>query len=189
MSSVMRLFVYALLILSTPSYGQLTATPAIPDVLLKDKDLLDRYWSWLKIQTGAPDDLPWPTIVVRKLPSNIRMVLNYPTRSKPETPYEVRISEFAISRAANGQRLLVLSELGHELVHHVLLQKEHDWTFNRHVYNNATHGHCDTEFQTLAKHVSSVIWDAYHSNNLIRDVEQMTRKSCWESGQILSARD
>lgn len=189
MLNLLRLIICSLIIITPAAYSQLTSTPEIPESLLTDKDLIDRYWAWLKTETNAPDDLPWPSIVVEKLPSNLRMFLNYPTVLRPGTRYEIRISERAITRARNGQRLLVVSELAHELTHHVLLQKENGWVFSRNIYNIATHNHCDAEFQRLANHISKVIWHAYHSNNLIRAVEQMTRKACWESGHMLSEKD
>lgn len=189
MLNLLRLVIFGALFHTTTAYSQLTATPEIPAALATDNDLIERYWEWLKKETDAPADLPWPTIVVTSLPSNLRMYLNYPTRSRPKTQYGIRFSDRAIARALNGQRLLVLSELAHELVHHVLLLQEHNWVFTRNIYNNATHGHCDPEFQRLANYISEVIWQAYHSNNLVREVEQMTRKACWESGHVLSKGD
>lgn len=158
----------------------------VPDAVAEDGDLLIQYWSWLSVETGAPDYLPAPDVVVEKLPNNIRMGLFHPTRFEPDNQLRIVISPRAIDRADGDERLIVVSEIAHELVHYFLLMKEHEWAYERIRFEPARHGHCDAEFQRLTRHIGQIIWNAYHSNTVLRAVEQMVHRSCWEEGDQLS---
>lgn len=176
-----------IVLLSTVQSAQaLTKVLKIPEAVAQDTDLLIQFWSWMSVETGAPDYLPAPDVVVEELPNNIRMGLFYPTRFERDRQLRVVISKRAINRAVGDERLIVISEIAHELVHYFLLMKEHDWAYERIRFEPARHGHCDEEFQRLTRHIGLIIWSAYHSNNVLRAVDQMVRRSCWEEGDQLS---
>lgn len=161
----------------------------LPAVLKKDTDLLERYWEWLLRQTDAPEDVPFPDIRVEPMTRNIRMQLFHPTRLDRLESWRIAISPHSIKRAEQGQQLVVLSEIGHELVHHILLLKENEWQFGKTFYNQPQHHHCDQEFQYLVTGVGQIIWNAYHSADLVRSVDQMNRRACWENGDSLAESD
>ena len=154
--------------------------------LQQDSDLLDHFWVWLKQETGAPDYLPAPDISIEPLPNNNKMALLYPTVFDADVALRVVISPNTLQRAVGDGRLLVLSELAHELVHYVLLLQEHDWQYALFRFNKAQHGHCDAEFQRLNRHIAEIIWQSYHSNVTVRAVDQLIQKACWESGHQLA---
>ncbi len=158
----------------------------LPEALSQDTDLLERYWVWLLRQTNAPSDLPFPDITIEEMQSNIRMQLLRPGFQNRSEQWRIAISPQTIKRAEQGERLIVLSEVGHELVHHLLLLQEHQWSYSRSFYNPPKHRHCDQEFQYLVAGVAQVIWSAYHSSDLVRAVEQMNQKACWEGGHVLA---
>lgn len=158
----------------------------IPETVAQDTDLLIQFWSWLSNETGAPDYLPAPDIVVENLPNNVSMGLFYPTRFDPDKQLRIVVSKRAIDNAIGDDRLVLIGGIAHELVHYFLLMKEHDWNYERIRFEPARHGHCDVEFQRLTRHIGQIIWNAYHSNAVLRTVEQMVRRSCWEEGDQLS---
>lgn len=184
---IRKLTITLLLLQSAMTAHAFSSSFNLPKSLSVDTDLIEIYWQWLKVETTAPADTPIPDIVIEDLPSNAKMALFYPTQFKPDEALRITISERAIERAKAGDRLLVLSELAHELVHYILLMQEHKWAFSRYRFDIARHGHCDPEFQRLSKEIGQVIWQAYHSDALLRDVAQMVQKACWENGHVLSA--
>jgi len=169
-----------------PAYAGFRTNIELPSPISQDTDLLERYWKWLIRQTQAPADLPLPEISVEEMPRNIRMQLLHPTRRDRLQSWRIAISPHSLQRAREGEELVVLSEVGHELVHHILLLKEHEWQFGRNYFNQPEHHHCDTEFQYLVTGVGHIIWSAYHSANLVRSVDQMNRRACWENGEVLA---
>ena len=110
------------------------------------------------------------------------MVLQFPTEAAPHRELRIIASVRSIERAAAGEELIVIGELGHELVHFVLLLKENDWDPSRRPMENRIHHHCDPTFMRLARHVGTIIWDSYHSNDAVRSIDHMVRLSCWRDG-------
>lgn len=163
------------------AHAGFSAELTLPDIVSQDTDLLERYWAWLLRQTNAPYDTPFPEFSVEPMQRNIRMQLLHPTLQDKTQSWRVAISPHSIRRAERGENLLVLSEIGHELVHHILLLKEHNWQYTRTFYRPPEHSHCDKEFQYLVHGVGQIIWSAYHSADLLRAVDQMNRKACRSS--------
>jgi hypothetical protein len=115
------------------------------------------------------------------------MAFLFPTDHAPDNDLKIVIAPHTIARAKGDQRLEVLSELAHEFVHYVLILQENGWNHDRpKMINNRSH-HCDPEFMRLTRHVGEVIWQAYHSSNLVRSVDQMVQLSCWRDGYNLGA--
>jgi len=161
--------------------------PSLPGPLARDSDLLHRYWSWILTETGAPRGLPAPRITVEPLPRSVKMGLFFPTTARPDQSLRVVVAPRTLDRAAAGQRLEVLGELAHELVHYVLLLSENHWDETRDSFSNDVHHHCDPTFQRLTRHIATILWNAYHSSNAVRAIDHMVRKACWEDGHRLAA--
>lgn len=160
--------------------------PILPPPLDINTALVLRYWDWLKTETGAPADLPLPRILVEPLPPNVRMAFSFPTAEAPWREMRVIVSPLTIDRATHGQRLEVLGELAHELVHYILVLEENGFELGRDVYLNEIHHHCDPRFQSLTRYVGDVIWQAYHSNDAVRAIDGMVLRACWRDGHRLS---
>ncbi len=110
------------------------------------------------------------------------MAMVFPTRNNPERVLLIVMSPHALDRAASGQRLRVLGERAHEVVHYLLLLAENDWNHSARVPIDDAHHHCDPTFQCLTRHMGRILWDAYHSNSVVRAIDHMVQLSCWEDG-------
>lgn len=182
-------FLSAVFLLVAPALAENTEqTLDVPPPLDVNAALIERYWDWLKLETGAPFWLAPPPIEVAPLPRAVRMAFVFPVESRSWEIPRIMISPRAIDRAQSGERLVVIAELAHELVHFVLLMRENGWDIDRSVYANEIHHHCDAEFQRLTRQVAEFLWQAYHSRDTTRAVEQMVRLACWRDGHVLSER-
>ncbi|MGI9464407.1 MAG: hypothetical protein ACR2OM_10725 [Aestuariivirgaceae bacterium] len=160
----------------------------LPQPLHHDADLFNLYWTWVKAQTGAPPGLPAPLVSVEPLPSGVKMALFFPTANNRQRSLRIAVSPQAIDRAAAGARLQVIGELAHELVHYVLLLSENGWRHRSAEFINDVHHHCDHTFQRLTRHVATILWNAYHSSDVMRGIDHMVQLSCWEDGHRLATR-
>lgn len=160
---------------------------SLPQVLEYDADLFDRYWRWVTAELGAPANLPAPRITVEPLPRGAKMALFFPTAGNPQRALRIAMSPRSLDRAANGERLRVIGELAHEVVHYLLLLSENGWVYSGRALRNDVHHHCDRTFQRLTRQVGAFLWDAYHSDSVVRAIDQMVRLSCWKDGQRLAA--
>lgn len=173
------------LALATPSSANRVVQ--VPTPLDAEAFLIERYWQWLKAETGAPADLPWPEITVEPLPPTVRMAFVFPTPEARSQAKRVVLSPRAIDRAAGADRLVVVGELAHELVHYVLVMKENRWRYRAPTFLNRRHHHCDTEFQRLTRGIGTLFWEVYHSMDAVRSVEHMVRQACMRDGHKLAA--
>lgn len=170
-----------------PRPGAAATDVSLPQPLDEESVLVERYWIWLKAQVGAPADLPWPHIEIEPLPRTVRMAFVFPSEAAPWIQTRVILSPGAIDRAAGPQRLEVIGELAHEIVHYVLVMEENDWVIDAATYKNDVHQHCDPEFMRLNRQISKFIWDTYHSNDAIRSIDHMVQLACWRDGHNLGA--
>ena len=159
---------------------------SLPQPLAYDSDLFDRYWQWAKTELQAPQDLPAPLITVEPLPQAVKMAFYFPTAAYPQERLRIVMSPRALDRAATGERLRVLGELAHEVAHYLLLLSENDWQHRSRAFRNDIHHHCDPTFQRLIRHVGTILWSAYHSNSVVRAIDHMVQRSCWEDGHRIA---
>lgn len=164
-----------------PGSAFATSVP-LPAPLNEEMMVIERYWSWLKMETGAPANLTWPRIKVEPLPRTVRMAFFFPTEEAPWRETRIAVSPRSIDRAAGPHRLAVVGELAHELVHYVLVLKENGWVADAATYRNDRHHHCDPEFKRLTREIAVFLWNTYHSNEAVRSVEHMIQLACWRDG-------
>lgn len=160
----------------------------LPAPLDRDAALVERYWTWLKAEVGAPTDLPWPMIEVAPLPSTVRMAFVFPTEEVPWHRTRIVISPRSVDRATGPDRLMVLGELAHEMVHYVLLLAENRWDVGAEVLHNDVHHHCDREFMRLTRRIADFIWETYHSADTVRAIDYMVHQACWRDGHFIGGR-
>lgn len=164
----------------------LRAAPAdFPAPFDAEDDLLGRYWTWLKLKLGAPEDFPLPPITVEPLPVNVRMAFVFPTEGAPWQELRIALSPRAVDRFAGDERLVVVGELAHELVHYAMVLQENRWNLRAPVMVNHVPHHCDPGYMDLTRRMGGFIWDVYHSPDAVRGVEMMVRRACWREGNGL----
>ncbi len=162
----------------------------LPRPLDAEAALVERYWGWLKAEVGAPEDLPWPVIDVAPLPRTVRMAFQYPTSRAPWHDLRIIMSPRSVDRAAGSDRLVVVGELAHELVHYVLILSENGWDLSLPHYSDEAHDHCSAEFMRLNRQVGRFIWDVYHSNDTVRSIDHMVHLACWrDAHRVVLNRD
>lgn len=183
----MKRFIQAVLLLAASVTVTPNAARAMTEVLLpppfdEENMIIERYWSWLKSEVGAPPNLPWPRIEIEPLPRAVRMAFVFPTQEAPWRETRIVISPRSIDRASGPERLSVVGEFAHELVHYVLVLAENRWDFEAETLRNDVHHHCDDEFMRLTRQIADFIWDTYHSNDAVRSIDHMVRLACWRDG-------
>jgi hypothetical protein len=183
----MKRLIQGLFLLSATAFVQPDSARAnskieLPPPLDEETFLIERYWSWLKAEVDAPSDLPWPRIDIEPLPRTVRMAFIFPTAEAPWRQTRIVISPRSVDRAAGSERLSVVGELAHEIVHYVLILAENGWDFEADIMRNDVHHHCDHEFMRLTRQIANFIWVTYHSNDAIRSVDHMVQLACWRDG-------
>lgn len=187
--SFLKLGLVAVLLVHAPKSALATTSLIpLPSPLSKDADILTFYWDWLVEELNAPPNFPYPEIKVGDLPANKVMGLMFPTFQDPQMPLHIIISKLEMKRAEDGSDLEVLGNVAHEIVHYFILLSDHNWDHTQPEFlrrNNAKE-HCDPEFMRLVRHFGNFIWNAYHSDNIVRAIKKSVNRSCWEEGQILN---
>jgi len=122
-----------------------------------DMSALQLIWAYIKSQTGAPDDAPMPMLVVQPgLPTNARMVFEFPSEDQPLNALQINVSPRTLQA---WSRSMVNWALGHELVHYALLMRENQWTPQT-IYKNSIKHHCNPEFLRLTAEIADLISDS-----------------------------
>lgn len=180
-------FLFCLLLAcSAPNAGRAISTVNLPEPFNEEIYILERYWAWLKSEVDAPADLPWPRVEVGPLPRTVKMAFFFPTENAPWQKTRIVISPRSVDRAKGSERLSVVGELAHEIVHYVMLLEENGWHLDAEVLRNEIHHHCDHSFMRLTRQIAHFIWEVYHSNDAVRSVHQMVHLACWRDGHVLS---
>jgi hypothetical protein len=65
------------------------------------------------------------------------------------------VSPWSIDRAAVPDRLVVVGELAHGVVHYGLVLRENGWDFSAEILDQAEHHHCQPEFMRLTQQVGN----------------------------------
>lgn len=175
---------FPLMLVSAISTQAESATD-LPSPFDNERDLIGRYWAWLKAELDAPPDLPWPKIYVEPLPHTVSMAFVFPTLDEPWRKTRIVISPRAIDRANGSERLVTVGELAHEMVHYIMVLSENGWDFDAEILRNEVHHHCDKEFMRLTQKIVDFIWEIYHSNDAIRSISHMVQLACWRDGHAV----
>ena len=174
-----------LLVFTSPMTARATSALDLPPPLDQEAHLIERYWTWLKEEAGAPANFPWPSIHIEPLPRTVSMAFVFPTHEAPWHEARIVMSPRSIDRANGPDRLTVVGELAHEMVHYILVLAENGWNLDAGVLKNEVHHHCDDEFMRLTRQVGDFIWKVYHSNDAVRSIDQMVRLACWRDGHMI----
>lgn len=169
-----------------PNAAQTTSAIILPPPLKEESYIIERYWSWLKTEVDAPADFPWPRVDIEPLPRAVKMAFVFPTEEAPWHQTRIVISPRTADRASGPERLSVVGEFAHEMVHYVLVLAENDWNLDADTLRNEVHHHCDQEFMRLTTKIADFIWEVYHSNDAVRSVHHMVHLACWRDGHALS---
>jgi len=129
--------------------------PNAPDQKL-DLDMLQIVWSFIKAETEGPADFPMPPLVVdASLPTNARMVFQYPSEEQPDNSLMVSVSPRTLTQ---WSRAMVSWAAGHELTHYAFLMRDNGWV-RQEKYQNKTKHHCNPAFIRLTSGVADLIAD------------------------------
>ena len=126
-----------------------------PDQKL-DMGMLQVVWSFIKAETGGPADFPMPPLVVdASLPTNARMVFQYPSEELPDNSLMVSVSPRTLTQ---WSRAMVSWAAGHELTHYAFLMRDNGWV-RQAKYENKTKHHCNPDFIRLTSGIADLIAD------------------------------
>ena len=140
-----------------------------------DLVMLQAVWSFIKAQTGGPTDFPMPPLVVdASLPTNARMVFQYPSEDQPDNPLMVSVSPRTLTQ---WSRAMVSWAAGHELTHYAFLMRDNGWV-RQAKYENKTKHHCNPDFIRLTSGIADLIADELtHTKERLRMYSEVFR-SC-----------
>lgn len=121
-----------------------------------DLETLNQVWEFIKSQTDAPPDAKLPPLVIQpNLPTNARMVFEFPSEDQPLNHLQINVSPRTLQAWSKS---MVNWALGHELVHYAFLMRENQWT-PKTVYHNTIKHHCNPEFLRLTGEIADLISD------------------------------
>jgi hypothetical protein len=121
-----------------------------------DMGIVQMVWAYIKSETKAPSDFPLPPLVVDpSLPTNARMVFQFPSVELPENTLQISVSPRTLSVWNRG---MVSWAAGHELTHYAFLMRENGWVRQAQYQNSMKH-HCNPEFIRLTSGIADLIAD------------------------------
>lgn len=121
-----------------------------------DMGIVQMVWSYIKSETKAPSDFPLPPLVVdATLPTNARMVFQFPSAEQPENTLQIGVSPRTLSAWSRG---MVSWAAGHELTHYAFLMRENGWV-RQDKYQSSMKHHCNPEFIRLTSGIADLIAD------------------------------
>jgi len=89
------------------------------------------------------------------LPTNARMVFQYPSEEQPDNSLMVSVSPRTLTQ---WSRAMVSWAAGHELTHYAFLMRDNGWV-RQEKYQNKTKHHCNPAFIRLTSGVADLIAD------------------------------
>ena len=121
-----------------------------------DMGIVQMVWAYIKTETKAPADFPLPPLVVDPtLPTNARMVFQFPSAEQPENTLQIGVSPRTLSAWSRG---MVSWAAGHELTHYAFLMRENNWV-KQETYLSSMKHHCNPEFIRLTTGIADLIAD------------------------------
>lgn len=141
-----------------------------------DMDVVNRLWTYVKKEAGAPDNLTPPLVTLDwDVPMIARMGTQIPTEWTPNLPLQISIAPRTIDMT---QKEMVLFGIGHEMTHYVFVLKENNWDASKKTFSIKRKHHCDKEFKKITYGVADQLWNMYHSDTLKYQMYQEVMKSC-----------
>lgn len=121
-----------------------------------DMGIVQMVWTYIKSQTQAPVDHPLPPLVVDpSLPTNARMVFQFPSADQPDNTLQISVSPRTLNVWNKG---MVSWAAGHELTHYAFLMRENGWV-RQEQYQSSMKHHCNPEFIRLTSGIADLIAD------------------------------
>ena len=121
-----------------------------------DMGIVQMVWAYIKVETKAPADYPLPPLVIDpSLPTNARMVFQFPSEEQPENAMQIGVSPRTLSAWSRG---MVSWAAGHELTHYAFLMRENGWE-RQAKYQSSMKHHCNPEFIRLTSGIADLIAD------------------------------
>ena len=138
--------------------------------------IINRVWTFVKTQTGAPADLPMPPIFVSAdMPAAARMMFQYPTRENPQDRMVIMINPTTLE---TYDRDMIDWGLGHELTHYAMILQENNWDLTRETYNQTILHHCNREFMRITRQIADLIYSVYHDERDRYQMYHQVQRSC-----------
>jgi hypothetical protein len=142
-----------------------------------DLAVINKVWQYVKREAGADPNLPAPKIWVSGSTSKkYEMATSYPTAKIPNGALGIFIQP-DVDRKMSRQ--LYTWELGHEMMHYILILKENGWNTKKAVYQDKAKHHCDPEFQRITLGVADVIAEAYRSRLELSEMYYRVDHNCF----------
>jgi len=159
------------------------ATPVPGDILTienpsppVDLKVVNRLWHYIKDVTGAPKDLPPPSITLDwEVPIRAAMGTQFPTEEEPNVRLQISIAPRTID---TWPREMVEYGIGHELVHYVFILQENNWDATKSTFSVKRKHHCDPEFKAITRGVADQLWAIWHSDALRSKMYDEVQKAC-----------
>lgn len=121
-----------------------------------DMKSLNKIWSWIKVQTAAPENAEMPLLVIQSdLPPAARLMFEFPTENEPDNPMQISVSPRTLY---TWSRPMMNWAIGHEFLHYAMLMRENHWK-RQAVYKNEIKHHCNPEFMALTAGIADLISD------------------------------
>lgn len=141
-----------------------------------DLEIMNRVWQYVKAQTGAPDDVVNPRILLDwEVPIIARMGTQYPTPEFPDNALQISVAPRTIDMLPPE---MIQFGLGHEEVHYLFILKENDWDAGRRTFIVKRRHHCDPEFKAITRGIADLLWSVWHSDKLRAQMYDEVVKSC-----------
>lgn len=175
----LALFVVLGALAQAPAHAQ---TAQLPGIELKqppiDFEMIHRIWVMLKKETGAPDSVPYPPIVLDwEVPKIAMMGTQYPTKEYPDNRLQISLAPRTLDMMEFQQ---IQFGIGHELTHYLFLLRANGWDPHRKFYVPGKPHHCDPEFQRITHMITQKIWDTHHDDAMRNRLANEPRRSCTE---------
>jgi len=141
-----------------------------------DWTVINKEWAFIKQQTGAPDNLPMPVIIVDPtLPTGARMMFQFPTKQDSQVPMQIMINPRTL---VEYNREMIDWGLGHELTHYAFVMRENNWEYTRTWFVITQKHHCNREFMRITKELADVIYNIYHGERERYAMWDQVQRSC-----------
>lgn len=141
-----------------------------------DWRVINQEWEFIKQQTGAPNDLPMPNIIIDPtLPSGARMMFQFPTKQDSVIPMQIMINPKTL---VEYNREMIDWGVGHELTHYAFVMRENNWEYTKEYFAITQKHHCNREFMRITKELADVIYNVYHGERERYAMWDQVQRSC-----------
>jgi len=141
-----------------------------------DLEVTNRVWEYVKKSTGAPKDLPPPTIIMDwEVPLIARMGTQAPTQDFPKIKLQISIAPRTVDMWPPE---MIQWGIGHEMVHYAFILKENNWDTKKKIFIVKRKHHCDPEFMAITRGIADLLWDIWHVDTMRAKMYDEVIKSC-----------